>query len=250
MKRLRKILKVTIITTAALATLFFATKLVVDKPLPEGEQGEKAEALTQKILQAINHDAWENTAAVSWNTGRHQHLWDRKRNLARVKWKGYTAYVNCNDQTGYVLKGDDEITNEKKKAKLLKEAYKWWVNDVFWLNPMGSFYNSDVTRAYVKTENLEETLLVTYSSGGVTPGDSYLWYVDENGLPYKWEMWVKIIPFKGAKATWENWKEGETGARYASKHDLGIMSFEITDVKMTTDLSQWFDGQDPFEKVI
>lgn len=241
-----------IITTAALAFLFFTTKLVADKPLPEGETGEKAEALAQKMLKAMHHQNWENTAAVSWNAGgRHQHLWDRKRNLARVEWKGYTAYINCQNQTGYVMKGDEEITDEKKKAKLLKEGYDWWVNDAFWLNPISTFYNSDVDRKYVKTEEGNEALLITYSSGGVTPGDSYLWYVDENGLPYKWEMWVSIIPFKGVGASWENWKESQTGALYASKHKLaGIMSFEIMDVKMTKDLSEWFEGEDPFEKLI
>jgi hypothetical protein len=32
-------------------------------PLPEGQQGAKAEALTDKIQAAINQTAWDSTAA-------------------------------------------------------------------------------------------------------------------------------------------------------------------------------------------
>jgi hypothetical protein len=38
----------------------------VSTPLPEGQQGAKAEALTDKIQAAINQTAWDSTAAVSF----------------------------------------------------------------------------------------------------------------------------------------------------------------------------------------
>ncbi|MEZ4952350.1 MAG: hypothetical protein R2825_02080 [Saprospiraceae bacterium] len=31
-----------------------------------------------------------------------------------------------------------------------------------------------------------------YKTGGVTPSDSYVWLLDENGQPTAWKMWVSI----------------------------------------------------------
>jgi hypothetical protein len=57
----------------------------VSTPLPEGQQGAKAEALTDKIQAAINQTAWDSTAAVSSFRGNHHYLWDKKRNLVQVE---------------------------------------------------------------------------------------------------------------------------------------------------------------------
>jgi hypothetical protein len=40
----------------------------------------------------------------------------------------------------------------------------------------------------------QEALMITYASGGSTPGDSYVWFVDQNYMPKAWRMWVSIIP--------------------------------------------------------
>jgi hypothetical protein len=37
-----------------------------------------------------------------------------------------------------------------------------------------------------------QALLITYASGS-TPGDSYMWFVDQNYRPKAWRMWG-IIP--------------------------------------------------------
>jgi hypothetical protein len=50
---------VILILIIAVVFLYF-----VSTPLPEGQQGAKAEALTDKIQAAIN-PAWDSTAAVS-----------------------------------------------------------------------------------------------------------------------------------------------------------------------------------------
>jgi hypothetical protein len=49
-----------ILIIAVVVFLYF-----VSTPLPEGQQGAKAEALTDKIQAAINQTAWDSTAAVS-----------------------------------------------------------------------------------------------------------------------------------------------------------------------------------------
>jgi hypothetical protein len=83
----------------------------------------------------------------------------------------------------------------------------------------------------VKTEDQKDALLVTYSSGGVTPGDSYLWVLDENNVPLYFKMWVKILPIGGIKGTWENWLTTKTGAKIASTHKIGPINSAITDIQ-------------------
>jgi hypothetical protein len=46
-----------LILIIAVVVLYF-----VSTPLPEGQQGAKAEALTDKIQAAINQTAWDSTA--------------------------------------------------------------------------------------------------------------------------------------------------------------------------------------------
>ena len=74
-------------------------------------------------------------------------------------------------------------------------------------------------------EDGSDGLMVSYASGGVTPGDTYLWLLDENGRPTGWKMWVKILPFKGLYTSWADWVTLDTGAQIASMH--GIKSFNL-----------------------
>jgi hypothetical protein len=83
MKKLFKIIGsiILILIIAVVVFLYF-----VSTPLPEGQQGAKAEALTDKIQAAINQTAWDS-AAVSFSfRGNHHYLWDKKRNLVQVEW--------------------------------------------------------------------------------------------------------------------------------------------------------------------
>jgi hypothetical protein len=59
--------------------------IFVSTPLPEGQQGAKAEALTDKIQAAINQTAWVLPAVSFSFRGNHHYLWD-KSNLVQVEW--------------------------------------------------------------------------------------------------------------------------------------------------------------------
>lgn len=251
MKRvLVKVLKVLGIVLLSFLLIGLVAKLTLDKPLPKGEEGIKAEALAQKMLIAINDDAWQKLEAVKWNfDNRHKLLWDKKRHLAKIEWDNYRAYLDCETQKGYVEVDGNRIEDGEETKELLEKAYFIWANDSYWLNPVSKIYDDGVTRKYVETEDGNGALLVTYSSGGVTPGDSYLWYVDENGLPYKWEMWVKIIPIKGVETSWEAWESYGEGVMISTKHNIGPVTSEILDVEITNDLKNWFGGDDPFKEL-
>jgi len=130
-------------------------------------------------------------------------------------------------------------------AELIDEAWNSWANDSFWLNPFEKLYDKGTERAYVKTEDGNDALLITYTSGGNTPGDSYLWITDENGLPIAVKMWVSVIPIKGIKFSWEEWQTLETGAKVAGLHKLSFVKLRITNVKAGSSVSE-FSDEDPF----
>jgi hypothetical protein len=65
----------------------------VSTPLPEGQQGAKAEALTDKIKQPSIKQ--RDSTAVSFSfRGNHHYLWDKKRNLVQVEWDDKKVLYN------------------------------------------------------------------------------------------------------------------------------------------------------------
>ena len=83
----------------------------------------------------------------------------------------------------------------------------------------------------VISEDGKDALLVTYTKGGTTPGDSYLWHFDENGKPKSYQMWVDILPIDGLEASWDNWITTESGAILPTTHKLLVLDLDMGDVK-------------------
>ena len=48
----------------------------------------------------------------------------------------------------------------------------------------------------------KDALLVKYTSGGTTPGDAYLWLLDEDFIPKSYKMFVPSMKMEGTPATW------------------------------------------------
>ncbi len=227
-----------------LAVVLFVGVLVVigaayfmSEPRPEGREAPEADELARKMEQAVHKDAWDRTGAVRWSFfDEHHYVWDRKRDLVEVRWGETRVLLRTGDKTGRVWGEDGEVTGGDAESAL-QTAYKFWVNDSFWLNPVVKFFDPGVKREIVTEEDGETGLLVTYTSGGVTPGDAYLWNADENGLPVRWRMWVSIIPVGGVSMTWEGWTELSTGALIATEHEgAGKMITFITNVEGAQDL--------------
>ena len=234
-----------------LAAVLFGAVIVLmgvayfsSEPRPEGVPGAAADALAAKMEAAVHKDAWDRTGAVQWSFfERHHYVWDRQRGLVELRWGESRALFRTADQTGRVWREGVE-QNEEDAREALRTAYAYWINDAFWLNPVVKFFDPGVERSLVELDDGREALLVSYTSGGVTPGDAYLWIPGPDGLPAAWRMWVQIIPVGGIEVTWEGWVELETGAKVATQHEgWGRLMTFITNVEGADDVEAL--GVDP-----
>jgi len=204
---------------------------MISEKLPEGTEGAEAEALTDKMFAAVDKAGWDTTRLVTWDfMGIHSYLWDKETTDLRVTWGSTEVLMNLKEYDGIVTKKGEVLEGEAKR-KAIDKAFNFFCNDMFWLNAPVKARDEGTTRKVVDLEDGKKGLLVSYSSGGVTPGDSYLWELDENGLPSSYKMWTKILPVKGLYTTWEEWKTLDTGAKIASKHGNKVFNMEIKNIK-------------------
>lgn len=248
MKRLKKIALWGGVGLAVVALLVLVAGYIASEPRPEGSP-DGAEALTARVEAAVNVEAWEQTGAVRWTfAGRHEHLWDREGEMAQVLWDDVDARLRLDRSASRITRGGVEVTGEEANA-LADEAYSYFINDSFWLNPLAKLRDEGVTRSVVSVDGAD-ALLIEYSSGGLTPGDAYLWLLSDDGTPRAWRMWVSIIPIGGIEASWDGWTELSTGARVSTLHETAAgVTLELTGVEGAAALSDLIEGPDPFDSL-
>ena len=109
MKKVFKILGYLLLALIALLTVAF---LKYNEKRPVGVKGEKAEALAQKMMQAVNKSAWDSTNIVSWTSRAGNSLiWDKTRNFVQVEWKNNKVLLSANTQSGKAWTNQAEITD-------------------------------------------------------------------------------------------------------------------------------------------
>ncbi len=225
---------------------YFAT----NEALPKGKEGPAADALAQKMLNAINQEAWDTTAVVQWTfKGMHDFVWDKNRHFCQIKWKNKEVLLDINKLKGRAWEEQVELQGEIAQ-KTVMEAWEYWCNDSFWLNAPSKAFDPGTSRAIVTNADGRQDLLISYSSGGVTPGDAYLWILNDEGLPTSWKMWVKIIPIGGLEFTWDQWKTTETGAKIASFHESAVLNLDISNLKTAPDWKSFGASNDPFQAIL
>jgi hypothetical protein len=245
--RMRRVLRVSLFVVLVPCLLLGGLFLIAGHRVPEATPGPDAEALARSIEGAIDKAAWERTGAVRWTfSARNVHLWDRRRHLDRVRLRdGAVVLIDLNKVRGRAYRGGQEVTGAEAEA-LVKRGYAAWVNDSFWLNPLAKLQDPGVERLLGRVDG-RPALLIRYRSGGLTPGDQYLWLLNEDGVPRAWRMWVSILPIGGLEASWEDWQTLSTGARVATLHRiLGIKLVRLTDVAGAESLAALEPGPDPF----
>ena len=231
MKKLTRILKIIGIVLVGLVAALAALFAIYNEDLPEGGQPQAADALANKMLQAVNHEAYKNTEVIEWSfVGQHHYKWFKQQNRVDVKWDNILVHLNLqHPDSSIVLKNDIQVTDESRST-LIQNAVDFFNNDSFWLVAPHKVFDPGTGRKIVQLENGEQGLLVSYTSGGSTPGDSYLWMLDENGLPIAFKIWASVIPLGGLEATWENWTKAETGALFPASHKMLFLTIAMDDV--------------------
>ena len=241
-------MKKTLIVVLVILIAGFVVFKCSDEPTPVGNVNAEAEALTDKMLTAIGKEKWDSLAFIQWSfLDKNHYLWDKKNHRAEIKIGDNTVLINLNNQLGIATANGKELEGEAKQ-KALDKAWKNWCNDSFWLNAPAKVRDAGTTRSIVKMDDETDGLLVEYKSGGVTPGDSYLWALDETGLPVYYKMWVSIIPIGGVKATWSDWQDFG-GIKISTTHEMGPLNVDITNLKVGDSLEEMGVEEGYFEGI-
>lgn len=234
--KFKKIVKIVVgaITFLTLPTLLFFgfIYLKYNEDLPIGKTGAEADLLANKMLKALNYDNYKATDYIEWTfKNRNSYKWYKSADSCEVNWKHFKVMLNFNKIESSKVYVANQLYNGIEKQKYITKAESYFNNDSFWLVAPYKVFDKGVTRSVVKTKQNTKALLVTYNSGGTTPGDSYLWYLDKNGMPKSYKMWVDIIPIGGLEASWENWTTSTSGISLSTFHKLLFLDIEITNIK-------------------
>jgi hypothetical protein len=245
---MKKILWIVGIGVALLGLGLYIFIKSADTPLPtHGRTGTEADELARKMEVAVHKTAWDSTRYVRWQfrTGT-DYLWDKQDQRVAVVWGDTKVILHTPTRQGDAFVGGQLVSDSAEKAKLLKKAWAQFANDSFWLCAPMKAFDPGTTRSVVDMPDGSQGLLVTYRSGGVTPGDSYLWHLDDQYLPIAWQMWVSIIPVGGLTFTWEDWTPGDDGQpRIARTHEGSAFGVPIKGLSFPV----FAEGEDPFATI-
>jgi hypothetical protein len=231
-KLLKIILGVIIFFTLPTALFLGYMYFKYTEPLPVSQPTSQADDLAYKMLDTLNYDAYKNTDYIEFTfSNRHHYKWNKLENFCEVYWKSYQVDLDLlNTKNSKVFVGQ-QAYNGIEEQDIINKALGYFNNDTFWLIAPYKVFDKGTTRAIVKNEEGKKGLLVTYNSGGATPGDSYLWHLDKTGKPTHFQMWTNIFPIQGFPASWSDWKTTETGAMLPIFHSLSVIGLEITNLK-------------------
>lgn len=233
--KLKKILKIIggLIIFFTLPTLLFFGFLYLkyNEALPNGKVGKEADILADKMLNALNYEDYQTTNYLEWTfKGIHHYKWDKSKKRCEVLWDDFKVELDLIKRNNSKVFVAEQEYNGVEKNDYIHKAETYFNNDSFWLVAPYKVFDDGTERRLVKTEDGNDALLVTYTTGGSTPGDSYLWHLDDNYKPRSYQMWVSIIPIGGLEASWENWITTESGAQLSTFHKLLFFGLELENV--------------------
>ncbi|MDH5673569.1 MAG: hypothetical protein OEZ06_15550 [Myxococcales bacterium] len=242
------LLSLGVLATCLLAGLWWWRSL--SEPLPRGEPGPAAEALAARMMKAAHVEAWERLAAVRFRfRNQRNHLWDRRRGLAEVRWGEDRVLLRLADRTGLAFHAGLPLSGLEGRS-YVRKAYRAWRNDAYWLNPLARFYDPGAQRERVHLPDQSEALLVRYGEPAPNAGDAYLWLPGDDGLPVEARVWVGTIPVGGSRASWEGWTTLPGGAKVATRHRLAHVSIGIDNIEGAATLQQLVGPDDPFAPLL
>jgi hypothetical protein len=229
----KRILRILLILLVILGLGVGSLFLYYNNPLPKIEESPEANALAIKMLSAIHIDDYKKTRFIEWSFqgGKNTYTWDKSNGQVVVRWNNIKVLLNLVDPYHSIVYKNGATISGAERKELLNKALKNFNNDSFWLVAPFKIFDKGTKRGLVPLEGGKTGLLVTYSQGGDTPGDSYLWELDDNGLPVSFSMWVQILPFKGITASWEGWTQMESGILLPQFHKIGPITLDMGTIK-------------------
>ena len=229
-KKIGKILLGVLLLLFTLGAILYA---IYNEPMPTGIKSQNADALAMKMLTSLNYKAYKETRFLEWSfaNGKHHYRWDKKVDTVLVAWSDYQVHLDLKVPSKSTVAKDKIPLEGEEKERLLKKATSFFNNDSFWLVAPFKIFDPGTERSIVSLEDGTQELLVTYTSGGNTPGDSYLWKLQPNGFPISFKMWVSIIPIGGIEASWDEWQVMESGAFLPSQHSIGPITLDMGNVR-------------------
>jgi len=198
------------------------------KPLPDAIEGPEADQLARDVQEALNISGYVALNEIQFSFRDHHYLWNKSEDRVLVSWDDYKVELLLSEIDNSIIV---QSAIGADRFALIEKAKAYFYNDSYWLVAPFKFFDPGVERALVETEPGKQALLITHTSGGVTPGDSYLWHLDENRRPTHFDLWVSIIPIKGVSATWSNW-ETKQGVSFSTFHKLGPLEITIADLEV------------------
>jgi hypothetical protein len=244
---MNKWLRYLLVSIAIIAIGITISVWILNEDIPESIENKEADDMAISMMNAVNKSAWDTTRYIQWTfPGPHEYLWDKQRNFVLVKWNDYKVLLNTKTRKG--LFWDLSSTNAHwiQDQKKVDKAWSFFCNDSWWLNAPVKAMDPGVEPSVVKLDDGRKGLKLEYKSGGVTPGDSYVWLLDDQNRPTSYKMWVSIIPVGGVEFTWENWITLSTGAKIATIHKGPAFTLELTDISSDQSLESLGMSQDPF----
>ena len=233
MKKILKILIGVIVFLTLPALLFFGVLyLKYNEDLPIGQEGEKADLLAHNMLKSLDYESYKETDYIEWSFRNSRlYKWNKRENICVVQWKDFKVDLHLN----YIERSLAAVHNfnvvGEKRDELVDKARSYFNNDSFWLVAPYKVFDKGVKRSIVNLDNDDEGLLVTYTIGGSTPGDSYLWTFDSKGKPKSFKMWTALLPIDGIEATWSDWIKTKSGAQLPTFHKLLFLGLELRNIK-------------------
>jgi len=229
MKVLLKVLKWILIAIITLVIIGFIAVKVISEDRPPAVPNVDSDKVANEMLAALNKPAWDSLQFLQWEFMRgHEFLWDKQKNNALIKWDNNKVILDLDMVSGLAYQDGQEVDGDVKN-KLIRKAWAHWCNDSFWMFAPFKIYDPGTSRTVVETDDDHTGLMITYESGGVTPGDSYLWLLDDQMMPTGYNMWT-FIPVKGMYMSWEGWKTLKGGAKVATSHKSSTLSFDMKNV--------------------
>src|SRR5258708_7946701 len=116
MRWLRRIARGLAWVAGALVVLIAILWIALRHALPESREGAAADELARAVERAVDTDAWARTGAVRWKFFGNRHLWDRQRNLDRVRWGNYEVLLDIGRREGRAFRGGRPVEGEAARA--------------------------------------------------------------------------------------------------------------------------------------